>query len=310
MLLRQIVVVLLLMFSSGPLSHSVTLAKLRSGTNRPIKHTLLWRITSPGSSDTSYLFGTLHLLERSFVDTLPHVIESFEKSDVVYGEMVLDCAVSDELHSMLDTGSSLQATLTAKQYAIVSKEFTRIVGVPLRMFDSYPPVAIYALLMVSAYGKTHPENVHSHLPMDLYLQNKAKSEHKEIRGLESLHDQAAALFDSLSDSKETTILLDFVKHEKRELRMLDALVKNYEEGNIDVLLNKDDIEELDSREMEALVYERNSNWIKELSEVLDTTKAFIAVGAGHLSGPKGLIAGLRKHGFRVEPMPMKKGAED
>jgi uncharacterized protein YbaP (TraB family) len=256
----------------------------------------------------------MHLLENSFVDTLPHVIESFEKSDVMYGEMIVDSATKDKLQSKLDTSTSLESRFSSEDYAVISNEFKRLVGFPLATFDNYPPVMVYAIMVMISYGKNHPENVRTHVPIDFYFQTRAHSERKLVRGLETVDDQAAALFDSLSDAKQSNYLLEFVQHEKKEMRTLDILVRNYEAGNIDALFNVGWVEKLSSREMEALLYKRNSNWIKELSEVLDTTKAFIAVGAGHLSGPKGLIAGLRNHGFRVEPMPMKwenkKGAEN
>ena len=275
-----------------------------TSTNKD-ENALLWRITKLGSKDTSYLFGTLHLLEKSYVDTLPHVMEEFQKSDVIIGEMVLDSSIKEELQNLLDTGESLMGSLDSNDYNLVSSELIRIAGLPLSLFDSYEPIALYALLLEGLYAKNHPENIHTHIPMDLYFQHKAKSSGKRVMGLESLHDQASVVFDSIPTQQQAMMLLDFVRHEDREMNQLDTLVLHYQRGEIDSLINADDIDGMTTSEMEALLYKRNDRWAEELAGLLSRTKAFIAVGAGHLAGQRGLIAGLRRKGYRVEPIVIK-----
>ena len=47
-----------------------------------------------------------------------------------------------------------------------------------------------------------------------------------------------------------------------------------------------------------------AEWLRKLPPILTSKRAFIAVGAGHLAGSYGLIAGLRKRGFRVRAIPI------
>ena len=50
---------------------------------------------------------------------------------------------------------------------------------------------------------------------------------------------------------------------------------------------------------EKLVYARNDDWIPKLEKLFATGGVFVAVGADHLSGPRGVIALLAARGFKV-----------
>lgn len=50
---------------------------------------------------------------------------------------------------------------------------------------------------------------------------------------------------------------------------------------------------------DEMVFERNANWIPKLEKILAGGDVFIAVGADHLSGPKGIVALLAKRGYKL-----------
>jgi uncharacterized protein len=56
--------------------------------------------------------------------------------------------------------------------------------------------------------------------------------------------------------------------------------------------------ELDEQD-ETLVYRRNADWIPKLSKLFEQDKVFVAVGADHLIGPRGVIELMKKQGFTV-----------
>ncbi|MGE8427135.1 MAG: TraB/GumN family protein [Sphingobacterium sp.] len=51
---------------------------------------------------------------------------------------------------------------------------------------------------------------------------------------------------------------------------------------------------------EKLLIRRNLNWSNLIPPMIIEQSCFIAVGAGHLAGDKGLITLLREKGFKVE----------
>jgi uncharacterized protein YbaP (TraB family) len=53
---------------------------------------------------------------------------------------------------------------------------------------------------------------------------------------------------------------------------------------------------------EILLLNRNRNWIPVMQKAMARESIFFAVGAGHLSGPEGLLSLLRKSGYEVNPL--------
>ncbi|MBR4721626.1 MAG: TraB/GumN family protein, partial [Muribaculaceae bacterium] len=60
--------------------------------------------------------------------------------------------------------------------------------------------------------------------------------------------------------------------------------------------------EVFQRASERLIYSRNENWADQLKAVLPEGGVFIAVGAGHLPGKRGLLNLLREQGYTVTPV--------
>jgi uncharacterized protein len=50
---------------------------------------------------------------------------------------------------------------------------------------------------------------------------------------------------------------------------------------------------------EEMVFARNADWIPKLEKILAQGNVFIAVGADHLTGPKGVVALLQKRGYKL-----------
>lgn len=50
---------------------------------------------------------------------------------------------------------------------------------------------------------------------------------------------------------------------------------------------------------EEMVFARNADWIPKLEKLLRQDKVFIAVGADHLTGPRGVVALLAKRGYKL-----------
>ena len=55
---------------------------------------------------------------------------------------------------------------------------------------------------------------------------------------------------------------------------------------------------------EALLLERNRRWIPRIENIILEMPTFVAVGAGHLGGPEGVIALLRERGYTVQAVPL------
>ena len=50
---------------------------------------------------------------------------------------------------------------------------------------------------------------------------------------------------------------------------------------------------------EVLRYKRNLDWMPKLEKLFEQDHVFVAVGAGHLQGPRGVIEMLKSRGYTV-----------
>ncbi len=260
-----------------------------------------YQITRPGSKDTSYLFGTLHLLEGGYVDTMPQVVTALRNADVVVGELVLDSIMTgDALQDMLD-GPPLDSLLTKSQYHFVSEAVKKYSPAPMLLLNKAEPIILYSMILEGMYENSHPENHKSGVPMDLFFQQEAQKNGKSVLGLERADDQEQVL-DSIPIQEQVDELIDLVQHPKTAMKQMDEMLADYRAGKITEILDDPSFGSFSPEEMASLLYDRNKKWLTELPAILDHNRAFIAVGAGHLADEHGLVEGLRKLGYEVVPL--------
>ena len=280
--------------------HILLLLSLFVSSGHSPKHRAMppfYEITRPGITDTSYLFGTLHLLEGSYVDTMPRVMYALHHSDVVVGE-ILDTITPDALQDLL-SGPPLDSILSPKQYHKVASALRSSSPIPVEFLNSMEPVAVQAIILETMYEKRHPENHKTGIPMDLYFQREAKKHGKGTLALEAATDQEQVL-DSIPMTEQIEELMALVEHPKQQLKELDQMLAEYSSGNVEQILDDPEMGALSKDEMQSLLYDRNKKWLDELPAILSRYHCFIAVGAGHLVGKQGLVEGLQQKGYDVK----------
>ncbi|HWF43970.1 MAG TPA: TraB/GumN family protein [Candidatus Kapabacteria bacterium] len=294
------VAVLVAMLWVAPSSYNSTLS-----SNAKPEHSLLYRITKAGSPDTSYLFGTFHLLGKEYVDTMRTLMASLHGADLVVGEISMDDLKLSDFTTGMESSVPLDSLMTRKDYALVAKEYRRVMGSPLTNTHVKPLVIYSELLSADSpekkqSAKASPE---MQLPMDIYFQMQAKGSGKKVTGLESPGDQVAMLFDSIPLKEQAAELVDLARHHTKAGTDIETMQEDYLSGNIEGLMDDPELGDLSDREKDIFIYRRNERWLGELREILEQHNAFIAVGAGHLTGEHGLVAGLRNMGYNVNGIP-------
>ncbi len=257
-----------------------------------------YRITRAGSTDTSYLFGTFHLLEAGYVDTMPTLMAALRHADIVVGELVMDSAVTGDALQGLLSAAPLDSVLTKTEYRLVAKAVKKYAPIPMMLLNYAEPIVAYAIIMEGMYAESHPENHKTGVPMDLYFQQVAKDSGKSVIGLERADDQEQVL-DSIPIREQVQDLMELVRHPKSATAQMDTMLADYRAGKITEILDDPSFGSFSPKEMASLLYDRNRKWLDTLPKILDRHHAFIAVGAGHLAGDEGLVAGLRKMGYEV-----------
>jgi uncharacterized protein YbaP (TraB family) len=133
---------------------------------------------------------------------------------------------------------------------------------------------------------------------------EARDAHKAIGALETA-DSQLRMFSAFSDELQDQLLLATLLDASEATAILDRTLAAWSSGNIeamDALINRDvrDHPVLQPL-METMFYERNDAMTRQIEKFLQTGKTyFVAVGAGHLVGQRGIVKQLRRKNYTVE----------
>ena len=133
-----------------------------------------------------------------------------------------------------------------------------------------------------------------HQPMDLDLANHAHRSGAKVLTLETLRFQLD-LLSQLGNREEIAAML---AEDTAGNSAIEPLVEAYRSGDEELLAMATGPAEPAMQEL--LINSRNRRWAQKLSPVLARGGAFVAVGAGHMPGPQGLVSLLHNRGFSVE----------
>lgn len=147
--------------------------------------------------------------------------------------------------------------------------------------------------------------------MDARLQRMADGAGKRMAHLETLEQQLQAL-DCVPASEHSMVLAERLRG-SWILRVESAeAMAAYRGRNLDAwLASIDEMEGLgeqakaiEQRSRRCLLEDRNARWIGQLETLFQDGPCLVAVGAVHLVGQDGLLAALRRDGYRIEALPL------
>lgn len=266
---------------------------------QPDKNSLLWEITGQDIKNPSYLFGTFHLMCKDDIHFSNSLIEAIRRSDTVFMELKMDDPniLSGGIQFItMKNNRNLKELFTKTEYKKVADYFFDTLHISLDLFNYVKPFFLEAMLYPKMISCAVPSGVEEEL---LIL---AKSENKPISGLETLEFQAS-VFDSIpykSQAIELLQTIDSLPFSQKEFKLMADFYKNQQLEKLNELTIKTG--GITKQYEDILLYDRNKHWINEIKETLRRKSLFIAVGVGHLSGEKGLIAMLKQLGYILKPI--------
>ena len=136
--------------------------------------------------------------------------------------------------------------------------------------------------------------------VEIELLRQAKKQDLAVEGLETV-DYQISLFDSIPYTLQAQMLVEQLRRQSDIEGEFADMISLYEAKDLQGM-------EMKMREMfgddrifqEILVDRRNREWIPVMERMMREKPTFFAVGAGHLGGASGVIALLRRRGYRVE----------
>jgi uncharacterized protein len=265
-------------------------------------NTLLWEITGKGLKKTSYVFGTFHIMCKEDIRFSENLKQAIKTTNEVYFEMDLDDpkTMLSGLAMMNMKNKTLADLYTKEELDKLTIFFKDSIKMSLSFFNKMKPMLLEALL----YPRMMPCKTPSGVETELMV--IAKKEKKEIKGFETMEFQSA-VFDSIPyEIQAKALLKDIDSTEKFKVffnKMLD-IYKNQETDKLAQMMA--DTTFSGGENDDALLKNRNINWVKQLKTILKSNTIFMAVGAGHLFGKDGLIVLLREEGYTLRAIENKK----
>ena len=267
---------------------------------------LLWKITGKGLKNPSYLFGTHHLIPIQFLDSVPGLYPAFNSTKMVVSEVVLnnlDATPAIRKAALLPDTITIRGLLNQAEYEFVNQELTNTLRMSLDNLNKMHPSLISKLYELELYKKY--EHFDENTQSDTYFQLVAAKKGIPIAGLETVEQQVKLLFPE-NIKKETQLLVASIRNKEMLIQEMREMNQLYREGNLDaleVLANQSNKQwNVSEEENKKLIDDRNINWVKQLPDLIKNNSCFVAVGALHLPGNKGLIKLLKNEGYKVIPV--------
>ena len=263
------------------------------------KQTLLWTIKGEGLPAVSYLFGTMHVRDaRAFIH-LAQLEEALRQADAFAAEFHLSGppiggqANTGAMH--LPDNTSLEGLIRPKRYKKLRKILLKTTQLDIHPFRYSIPFVIVNLLGTQLLASEH------HEALDEFLWNLAKGQGKSMQGIETFSEQMSVL-EKIPIKDQVKMLLDLGKNISGFRRHIHHLIGLYQQGEVHRLFKT--VKKNSKGLRHLLLYKRNEVMAGRIAALAAKSSVFAAIGAGHLSGGKGVIRLLKKRGLDVKPVPM------
>ena len=249
---------------------------------------LLWSLQPP-SGRQSWLFGTMHIRDQRAYQLCDSLYPLISQADVYVGEM--DLAFG---HRQPDPPVyNMEQYFSRKGYEKLKKQLLRSFDFNLDTFSHLHPLLVMSAIMQKLLQQDHA------ISLDEHLWQFAREHDLITTGLESV-DEQVSLLHSIDSAPLYAEIRDIGRRPWQIRRHTRKTLDAYMQQEVHTLyrLTKSSMQHLRKR----IIYERNIVMTKRIIRMDMDKQYFISVGAGHLSGPTGLISSLRKQQWLVKPV--------
>jgi uncharacterized protein len=267
---------------------------------------IFYAVTKQNVKDTSYLFGTYHLVKDSYLSELSFVKKALTNSKGIVVETILDPADMQRVQVMGMMQNKLITDFLTKPLAdSLNAELTSTLGVDLTVFNQLKPINVVLTLSV-----VHLMNNNAVLQqfkgqaLDAYFAEFGKTNAKNVTSLETIDEQMDIIFNQMSEQEQADQLIYFLRNKAFMIEMGDELLKSWFANDLDKIYAVFEKLSDASGQSDFLLKTRNDKWMKVLPKLIQKESQFVAVGALHLGGPDGLIAQLQQQGYKVTPIKL------
>lgn len=259
---------------------------------------LLWKVEKAGAP-ASHVFGTIHIDDERVTKLPEAVTRSLSASSSFTMEVSLDPGNLLQLATRMifQDGRDLPGVVGEALYQKVVAVSASL-GMPGELLRQFKPWAVALLLSVPQQNSTDV--------LDLALFRMASEQNKTIHQLESIEEQVAT-FEALPESDQAALLSHALENHDKMPQMTKQVIEAYLRRDLAAMWRlseegdggKPEYKRLNEVFTKRLLDERNTRMIERMQPQLRAGNAFIAVGALHLYGERGLLNLLAQRGYQL-----------
>jgi hypothetical protein len=261
----------------------------------------LWKVQA--GTKVLYLAGSVHALGA---DAYP-LSAAYENAFAAAGTLVeeINLAEAEQLAAapmllakgIFTDGRTFEGVV-AKDTATLVAGRLKNTGIPPEMIRMMKPWMV--MLMITAF-EAQKAGLDAALGLDKHFFDKAKAAGKPVVALETAESQIDR-FDQMPESLQEQMLRSTLTELEVQRDSVAAMIGAWRRGDAPTL-EKMALSSFDGYRgaYTSLIVERNNNWMPQIEACMTKpAPCFVVVGAAHLIGPDGLLALLKKKGYRIE----------
>jgi uncharacterized protein YbaP (TraB family) len=254
------------------------------------------------ADSTMYLYGTVHVRPRGADWANARVRAAIDESEEVWTELMMSPEADAQTQALAQRFGRAERPLSSWLNEDENARFNAAVakiGLPQGSLEGLQPwAAALTLTVVPLMQAGYDPQSGVDRSLDAYADNAGK----RMRALETA-EQQYTFFANMSAEMQHEMLIEAIAQVDSVDEMIGAMSETWERGN-EAALARVVIEETrrDYPDLyRTLFVVRNNAWMEELTREMEGSGVdFVAVGAGHVIGPDGLVAQFRARGYRVE----------
>lgn len=259
---------------------------------KPLENSLLWEIKGNGLKQSSYLYGTYHLLCPEDFLLKEKTLNAFKKSNqLIVAVNIADTAELNSFQRNISTGEKINSQLTIDEQQRLDTALKQYYSLSYAQVKNVSTAILSILIVQKTITCTDIKSP------EMELLKLAGEQNKSVAQLETAVDQLGFLEKAFSAS----MLVDQIEQTPLYRKLSMDLLKNYKAENLEGIEKAfSDPVYMTPEATKWMLTIRNNNWVKKMPGIMKEKSTFFAVGAGHLIGEMGVINLLRKQGYTVK----------
>lgn len=265
---------------------------------------VLYRISSNATAAPSYILATNRMVDMTFIDSIPNAFKCFNQCNKVITEFAMqdyEAIAALRQAALLPDSVKLSNFYTEEQYQNIDQTLRINLGMGLDKLGRMKPSYLTEMFRNELMKKWL--NYEEDRSMETFFEKVAAQSGVPVYGLDDVGETMYMLFDREPFHWQCEELQKVVEYPEKEVRFERTIKEMYLYGrmtDISYFVKAPDNQTSLSFSDYKVYSQRNQQWVNRLTPYLKEGKAFITLNAIYLGGEEGLLAQLRKAGYRVK----------